>query len=203
MGRRHRDLSRAARERKRAAGPSRLAPQDLAPADVAARQKLHEIGLARLRAVIDGPTDDSDSTTLEDGTIGYYMRRGDDCWPAALATVLQTPLGELPDLNLDQRVELGQNPADISISAWVEIEDWLATRNLRMQLHRRLPITRHRWIGIVPVSGDFQSHCLVMTRAQKLFDPAERIWGKAGCYEAEHVGYGLSFTRQLSNRRTK
>lgn len=140
------------------------------------------------------------TTHLSDGTTGFYMRpdRGDDCWQAATATVLQVPIDEVPDLRLNARVESGEHPDKIARSAWHSMEDWLNGHGLCMVVHRKVPVARRRWIGVVPCEGDFQSHSLVMTRDDLLFDPAERIWGSGGRYTPEHIGFGLSF-QQLSN----
>ena len=124
--------------------------------DLAAQQTLYSIGRARLEAVkaalLQGPEHDAAPTTvLGDGTAGYYMRRGDDCWPAAIATVTQVPLDEVPDLRLDEQVELGQDPAEVELWAWQTVEDWCSDQALRMVLHTQLPARRRRWIGVVPV----------------------------------------------------
>jgi hypothetical protein len=157
---------------------------------------LIEIGLARLDAARRAADADGQATTrLRDGTTGYYMRQGDDCWPAAIATVLQVPLEQVPDLRLDERVRSGEDPEEVSLSSWDTIEDWLRGRGLRMVVHRIVPAPRRRWIGVVPVQGDFQSHCLVMAGRELLFDPAEARWGTGGCYQAKHVGFGFSFAR--------
>lgn len=49
---------------------------------------------------------------LSDGTTGFYMRpdRGDDCWQAATATVLQVPFDDVPDLRLNARAACGESP---------------------------------------------------------------------------------------------
>ena len=46
---------------------------------------------------------------LADGTIGYFTRppRQDDCFAAALATVLRVPIAEVPDPRIDERLARG------------------------------------------------------------------------------------------------
>lgn len=113
---------------------------------------------------------------LRDGTVGYCVRapRKDDCFAAALATVLQVPIGEVPDPRLDDRLAAGETVEEIDRSAWSELNRWLHRRRLRMTLHTELPPRRRRWMGVVPMAGDFQDHCLVFDRREVLFDPA--IW---------------------------
>ena len=75
-----------------------------------------------------------------------------------------------------------------------------------MVLHRKVPARRRRWIGIVPVRGWFQSHCLVMNHGEKLFDPTQGIVrtplldvalgvppAPTFGFEPRHVRFGLSF----------
>ena len=110
---------------------------------------------------------------LRDGTIGYYalFPRTDTCWLAAVSTVLQVPISEVPDPQVDKRRVAGEDPAEISRSAWDEFAAWLEGRGLRMVAHRAVPVPRRRWIGVVPKEGWFNDHCLVMSHGELLFDP--------------------------------
>jgi hypothetical protein len=109
---------------------------------------------------------------LPDGSIGYHIRRDDDCWTAALATLLQVSYDELPDACIDKRLALGQSPAEIDADAAGLEERWLAWRGLVLKFHTKLPpVPADRWIGVAPVEGQFQSHALVMAGDQVLFDP--------------------------------
>ncbi len=114
---------------------------------------------------------------LRDGTFGYFVRglRTDDCWAAALATCLQVPIDEVPDPRLDERLRAGEDPAEVDRSAWLALDRWLADRGYRMTVHCKPPTSRKRWIGIVQLPGWFQSHCLVMSRDEVLFDPAAAV----------------------------
>lgn len=103
---------------------------------------------------------------LSDGSTGYFMRRHDDCWQAAVATVLQVPMRELPDSRIDERLRAGESAEEITRSADEEMERWLADHSLRATVHTDVPLDEDRWLGYVPVLGAFQSHCLVMARDQ-------------------------------------
>jgi hypothetical protein len=146
---------------------------------------------------------------LPDGTVGYLVRapRRDDCFAAALATALQVPIDEVPDSRLTERCRAGEDLAEISRSAWQELQRWLAGRGLRVVIHRKVPVRKPRWIGVVATTG-WADHCMVMSWGRVLFDPTKdlrfaalakilpgrqlprlrvRTWGP------EDVAYGLSF----------
>lgn len=151
---------------------------------------------------------------LPDGTVGYFGRpavkagyfRRDDCFTAAVATVLQLPISELPDPRFGERLAAGEDPEDIDRSARQQFARWLARRGLRMVTHRTLPVARRRWIGVVLQSGWFMDHCMVMAGDRILFDPTEdfvfvalakltptapRMRARVGA--PEDVDYGISF----------
>lgn len=162
---------------------------------------------------------------LRDGTVGYNVRvpRRDDCWAAAVATTLQVPIDEVPDPRVDERRRGGESFDEISRSAWRELERWLARRRLRTITHRTVPAGRRRWIGVVPLRGQFNDHCLVMRGDDVLFDPSMdfpipfvglaglmpgsdlsalrgitvRLWG------AEDVRWGFSFQKLSKPTRRK
>jgi hypothetical protein len=112
---------------------------------------------------------------LRDGSIGYCPRSSDDCWPAAIATVLQVPIDQLPLLGIDDGLRAGMRPTWVNRSASQAIHDWMTGRGLRMVDHLQVPIDAERWIGVVPIEGWFQSHCLVMSAGELLFDPAQHL----------------------------
>jgi hypothetical protein len=69
----------------------------------------------------------------------------DDCFTAAMATVLQVPIDQVPEPHLSKRIEAGEPPEQIELTAWQETCCWLAARGLRMILHRKVPAARRRW----------------------------------------------------------
>jgi hypothetical protein len=142
---------------------------------------------------------------LDDGTIGYCMRPGrdDDCFRAAIATVLQVPIEDVPDPQFDRRLEDGWDVDSITEATWAALIDWLSCRHLRVILHTEPPMRRKRWIGVVPDRGGrpFRNHSLVMTRGEILFDPAANCWHlRDGCgpgsrFQRNQVTWGISFQR--------
>jgi hypothetical protein len=110
---------------------------------------------------------------LRDGTVSYRVRapRRDECWRSAVATVLQVPIDDVPDWRLDERHRGGEDTGEIRRSAWQEMARWLAGRGQRMVTHRTVPAARARWIGVVPMRGLFNDHCLAMSWGEVLHDP--------------------------------
>ena len=152
--------------------------------------------------------------TLSDGTLGYYMRRPDDCLAAAIATVLQVPLTDVPDPRLDEQVRAGRDPDEISRTTAEKLERWLHARGLRLVVHHRVPVNRARWIGVVVIDEmpPFCDHCLVMARGRLLHDPtvwrreeidlARSVHGEQAAkiamlmFGPSSIRYGLSFTKK-------
>ena len=114
----------------------------------------------------------SGTSQLSDGTVGYHMNRVDDCQQAALATLLQVPLSEVPDARIDARIAAGESVEHVDKTAWTQMLKWLAGRGLKLIRHGRPPTHLPRWLGIVPNPAPFQGHTLVMAGPQILFDPA-------------------------------
>lgn len=138
---------------------------------------------------------------LADGTLGYRMAfdREDDCFRAAVATVLQVPPEGIPDSHIDARLAAGEDPEHVSRSSWERFHEWLAARDLRMVVHSRIPVRRARWVGIVRFPGDFQDHSLAMARDRILWDPADLVPGlgrntfAVRSYALREVTVGYSF----------
>jgi hypothetical protein len=132
---------------------------------------------------------------LADGSVGYFIRlpRRDDCWAAAIATCLQVPIDEVPDARLDERVKAGEDPEEVNCSAWQQMNRWLEGRGLRMIIHRKVPAPRRRWVGVVPVSGQFNDHCLVMAHDTLLFDPTPNMSFFLS-FGPSDIAWGFSFT---------
>jgi hypothetical protein len=144
-----------------------------------------------------------ETVRLRDGTTGFYTRRSDDCLMAAIATVLQA--ADAPDLRIDARLGAGASPRELDREVRREVEQWLAGRGWRMVVHPRAPGDMERYIGVVPIGGWFQSHCLVLCRGELLHDPAARCTGfisrllKVKLWGPEDVTWGISFV-QKTNR---
>jgi hypothetical protein len=143
---------------------------------------------------------------LPDGAIGYAMRRYDDCWQAAVATVIQVDVDEVPDAHADARLAAGETPEQAEQSAGREFDEWLAARSLLARVHKSVPVNADRWLGIVPRPGWAQGHCLVMAHDDLLFDPARaigaldqsrrvRIWGP------DDVAVGVTFASVPTHMR--
>jgi hypothetical protein len=136
---------------------------------------------------------------LDDGTLGYFVRRRDDCFAAAMSTVLEVPIAQVPDWRLDERKRAGENPELIGRSAWAETIRWLADRGLRLIEHRTVPVRARRWIGIVPMMGIFNDHCLVMCHGQVIFDPSWDMEGfgrRVRGFDGDEVRSGYSFRKE-------
>lgn len=152
---------------------------------------------------------------LEDGTRGYCMRadRVDECFAAALATLIQIPLWQVPDWRLHEREDAGDDPAEINRESWARLEKWLGRRGLQLVLHETPPVECARWIGICPPSpevtamlayahslgfyaGNFTDHTLVMSYSEILHDPAIAVRPPDGCrlqtWHASDVTHGFT-----------
>jgi hypothetical protein len=112
---------------------------------------------------------------LRDGTLGWHIRapRTDDCFAPALASVLQVPLGEVPDPRIDERLAAGESAEAIEVSAKRELAWWLAARGLEMVFHAVPPVGSARWLGVVAFERAFCSHALVMCGPRIIWDPIE------------------------------
>ena len=160
---------------------------------------MHLFSMRSLWGAAGPPTRQQPRTVrLPDGSLGWFMRRRDDCLQAAIASVLQVPITEVPDAHIDRRLRKGEDPDELNRQMWAELAEWLAGRGLEVVVHPSVPVPADRWIGIVPKEGDFQSHCLVMSHEELLHDPARgiaeferqqkvRIWGP------DDVMFGLTF----------
>jgi hypothetical protein len=164
---------------------------------------------AGMRAAFD---QHSQPKLLQDGTTGWPARvpREDDCFNSAIATTLQVPIARLPDPRIDQRLQAGETPEDVNRLVWSQLDQWLTDRGLRIVVHRKMPVARRRWIGIVPMPGFFRDHCLVMAHDRVIFDP---IWHatedgtidgrRLRKFSAEEVTVGLSFARNSARDGAK
>jgi hypothetical protein len=120
-----------------------------------------------------GRGDRVSSVRLRDGSVGWYQRRPDDCWSAAVASCLRLPLDAVPDLRLDQRLEQGMGAADVDRVAQGAVKKWLAARALTIVTYDRVPVDPpRRWVGIIPLGDWWVSHCVLMRYGEILFDPS-------------------------------
>lgn len=116
---------------------------------------------------------------LDDGSIGFCMdpMRFDDCFRAALATVTQIPVEQVPDPRLDERLAAGESPDEINRKSRERLDSWLAGRGLRLVFHHdALPVDRDRWIGVVLASDPdpdlFDDHSIILARDRIIFNPS-------------------------------
>ena len=135
-----------------------------------------------------------EAVPLADGTVGFLSPedRDDDCYREVVATVLQIPLGELPDARLDERVREGEEPSRVDQIAKRSMRAFLEERGLREVIHPVGALPCHgRWVGIGEEPGWFKSHALAMGGRGVLFDPARaavhirgRIWRRSQGFES-------------------
>jgi hypothetical protein len=140
---------------------------------------------------------------LRDGTFGYLQRRLDDCLQAAVASLLEVPMHEVPDLNLHKQILSGGcDQKDVLRAANERMDRWIAQSGLTVNCHAAPPISG-RWIGVVlgsdsdVANGD---HCLLMSGRDCLFDPAEYVPPSgdrpASLLGIEDVDYAITIERR-------
>jgi hypothetical protein len=123
----------------------------------------------RAHAIVVPPT-----VRLRDGTTGYFSPgRLDACFSCAIATCLQVPLEEVPDIRFDARSRRGESPERISRSAWQIYTQWCATRGIGIVHHKRVPpYPDGRWIGVRMASEAHLPHVWVIVGAELLHNSA-------------------------------
>lgn len=112
---------------------------------------------------------------LRDGSWGWLQRRTDDCLSAAVASLLQIPMHQVPDLHIDRRLAQTGDLERAELEVWGEMLAWAERRGLTIVFHSTPPVWAKRWIGIVPQDGAFSDHCLVMAGRDALFDPSQPL----------------------------
>jgi hypothetical protein len=165
---------------------------------------------------------------LEDGAFGYCMARTDDCLRPCIATVLQVPVEQVPDPQLDRRLKAGDDPERINRESWEMVAQWLdGCGGLEFAFHENVPIERERWIGIClaqqlsaeaekalravyrrlgikyePRNSPFVDHSLVMSHGRILHDPVVGLPKPRGYtsrpWRPSEVAYGISIERKGS-----
>lgn len=139
-------------------------------------------------------------TTLRDGTIGYFQRRSDDCLQAALATLTQCPMDQVPDLHLDKQERAGRDPEQIAQYVAWRMGAWARDHGVIITAHATLPTTSKRWIGVSWGGGETgDDHCLVLNRKDVLWDPSHELppgegdpMVKIAAYGPDHINYGIT-----------
>jgi hypothetical protein len=162
-------------------------------------------------------TDDGIDWGAEPGPgdeIGYCMNpnplRTDTCFQAAIATVTQIPIEEVPDLNIDRRLKEGADPDELNRMGWDRIDRWAAKRGLTPRLWEQVPVPRRRWIGVVVIEASrfarghdepvFDDHCLIMSFDRLIFDPMCSVTPPPGMrlmdFRPTDITYGITFDRE-------
>lgn len=139
-------------------------------------------------------------TRLRDGTLGYSQRRTDDCLQAAIASLLQIPMCQVPDLRIDRQLASGLEPDEMERNIAQTMRRWTTERGLTVLLHPTMPTSARRWIGVTRVEDDLYSdHCLLMSGRDCLFDPYQPIpdnddpWGS---HEFGDLDYGITIEKR-------
>ncbi len=128
---------------------------------------------------------------LPTGHRAWYQRREDDCFCAALATLMQVDIEQLPDPRIDERLEAGDDPEVIDREAGQALAVWLTVRGWRLAYHATPPVDRGAWIGVSPGEGPFSDHCLVMCLDRFVHDPASNWSAQVQhIFEVDH-GYTI------------
>jgi hypothetical protein len=138
------------------------------PADVApTRANLVPVG----RAAVKGLNAGYFATHLWDGTLGYFQRRQDDCLQAAIASLVQAPMHEVPDLQINKLIASGIDPGELEAKIGECMDRWLERCGLTVVFHTSKPTSARRWIGVVGSERLTHDHCLLMSGRECLFDP--------------------------------
>lgn len=148
-------------------------------------------------------------TLLSDGTLGYFQRRTDDCAQAAIATLIQMSIDQVPDTQLDKQLLEGKDSDRIIETVARQYAEWTEKYELTILKYETPPVEATRWIGVVTSGGsEFNDHCLVMSGQDVLWDatrllPAGKYepiltWGRDRNLTVEDIDYGIIIGRKLS-----
>jgi hypothetical protein len=136
------------------------------------------------------------ATRLRDGSLGYLQRRTDDCLQAAIATCLQIPPHEVPDLHIARQLFAGKDPEEIDRGIARTMGRWEDEHGVTVRYHARPPTSARRWIGVVTETADYDDHCLLLSRRDRLFDPANLLPSvTVSQYDATDCDYGITIER--------
>jgi hypothetical protein len=154
--------------------------------------------------------------------VGYGMdpHRTDDCLQAAIATATQISIEEVPDFALDRRLKDGEDPTQVSRSAWERLDAWATRRGRTLRVWDSLPLHSERWIGVCRSpygdaryaydgNGDvileegrthFNDHALNMSYDRLVFDPACSVKVPPGTrafeFTPEQIIYGITLNKE-------
>lgn len=113
-------------------------------------------------------------TRLRDGTDGYFMRRGDDCSTATVATLVGCHPSLVPDPHEMQRILSGTDPLEVMAGLDDAYEVFAEQAGVRLRQTTEPPFWSRRWIGVVERDPDnpLANHLMVMSGRELLFDTA-------------------------------
>jgi hypothetical protein len=140
---------------------------------------------------------------LRDGTLGYFQRRTDDCVQASIASLIQMPMYEVPDLQIDKHIAEGRDDEALERSVGHQFSQWMEKHSLTMYRHVNPPLLAKRWIGVVSTGNEVNDHCLVMTGHDCVWDTSHML--PPGKHEpiAAHdiftprdINYGITIERR-------
>lgn len=156
----------------------------------------HESAVRRAHALVTPST-----VRLQDRTTGYFAPgRLDRCFSCAIATVLQIPLDEVPDTNIDSRLYRHKTSrTKVLRDSWNLYVEWCDARGRAMIYHEAInPPPEGRWIGVCPYGrGPFDNHCLVLTDSTVIFNPSTFPHLQLGPpLTGADVRWGISFIRR-------
>ena len=116
---------------------------------------------------------------LRDGSLGYVQRRADDCLQAAIASCLQVPMHQVPDLQINRQLAAGTDPEELDRAIRETMGRWLAVQGVRFVLHAGSLPTSGRWIGVArgPSLDDRAAadHCLLMVGRDCLLETSRPV----------------------------
>jgi hypothetical protein len=144
------------------------------------------------------------SVPLPGGLTGWCVRRSDDCLCAAVATATQTPIDQVPDPHIDERLAAGDRPGELCSKMWADLSAWARDRGTPLRSWPDPSACRGLWIGLAPhpfpaAMPPFSEHCLVMLDDTILWDPnaAGGLPGlRAKVFSRMHITAGISFPAQ-------
>jgi hypothetical protein len=116
------------------------------------------------------------ATRLRDGTLGYLQRDVADCLRAALASLLQIPMPNVPEMPTNKLLSGEMDAEEFERVAARRLDRWTAERGLTARFHAS-PRTSGRWIGVL-LSEEWSvlnDHCLLMSGRDCLFDPGTPV----------------------------